>query len=310
MGPATPPPPPAAVSTQPQAAPGAQPPEKPPSIIEQDPGFEAVAGLVKQDPVQATALGEKAIKQVSGAVTTAAGATELDALKKSGTLTPQGQQQATDALVSEGRYDWGQAAETVKNMDGWEQLGLWGGIGMAGLGLLHVLGGEGGVGSLLMSALGLGAAGFTAGQAGLFGQQGKDITAGLTDAVGSMFDPQSPEAAPAGAAPPEVSATGAAPPVTAQPGTAVDIVSLMKNPAVEIPKAVAAMPERPNPTTANMLRQLADADPAKAKQMDDAAWWGPIGERRVASELKIPPHDAAKLMRHWKDFRAANPPAN
>lgn len=300
MGPATPPPP-AAVSTQPQAAPGTQPPEKPPSVIEQDPGFEAVSGLVQQDPEQATALGEKAMKQVSGAVTTAAGATELEALKKSGKLTPQGQQQATDALAGEGRYDWGQAAETVKNMDGWEQLGLWGGIGMAGLGLLHALSGGGGVGSLLMGALGLGAAGFTLGQAGLFGQQGKDITAGLTDAAGSMFGQQSPEAAPAGTAPP----TGE------QPGMMASAVEIMQNPAAAIPKAVASLPEQPNTATRTILRTLAAADPAKAKRMDDAVrfkWFG--SEKQVAEELKIPPHDAAKLMRHWEDFRAANPPAN
>jgi len=307
--------PPPSPEAQPAAA-GQQPAPQPASLLTQTPEYKEVSTLVQNDPETATQLGQQAVGQIKQSLDTPEGAAELGALKNTGKLSPDGQQKAMTALTENG-YDWDHAQNTIMNMDGWEQLGLWGGLSLTALGLLHALGGEGGVGSLLIGMLGLGAAGFTAAKTGLLDQGSQDMANSMQTAV--MGEPS--------AAPP---ATPAAPPAAASAG-APGMIDQLKTKAVDtwnnakpklqagafeaikpqIPSMIDKMPDQPDPTTAKMLLSLVPPDAAAELDMAIghggagnaiASFLGDFGnttQKRMTERLGTTPEQNDKLLRQW-----------
>lgn len=163
------------------------------SVLTQAPQYQGIMEMIKSAPEQAKAMADGAIQQLHTAFSDPTSKQEVAAVSQTGGLTPDGQHRAMTALTAEG-YNGEQAYGILSKMNGWEQLGLWGGLSVAGLGLLHAMSGGGGLASLLMTLLGVGAAGFTAGKAGLLDQGAQDLTTGLSDAVQGGPTPQVPDA--------------------------------------------------------------------------------------------------------------------
>lgn len=220
-----------------------------PSGIEGTPGYADIANLATQDPEQAQQLAGQAAGQLKGALGSKAGQTEVGSVMKSGTLSPQGMQQAAVALTSQG-YDTDKAMGIIKGMNGWEQLGLWGGLGLAGVGLLHAMSGGGGMASIIMALLGLGTAGFTAGKTGLLDQGSQDLTQGLTNAV------------------------------TGQKTTPT-MDAVLKGVKPALPGAIDLAEKHPD-TAKFLLQQLASASPDIARQLDQAAGVGSWGNSAMS----------------------------
>ncbi len=265
------------------------------SAITQSPMYSQIEGLVQQDPEQAGKLAEQAKQQLSGALETPEGKAEAESAAKNGTLSPQGQQKAVTALTGEG-YDWDHATKTVQNMNGWEQLGLWGGLGMGALGLLHAISGGGGVGSIIMALLGLGAAGFTAGKAGLLDQGSQDLTQGLSDTF-------------MGGAGPEIS-----------PTLKSTLPTLLGDATGVLGQTAGGMLNSGRDALANTaLQQLATSNPDMAKQLDRAAGTGSWGnaamaqvgdmsgmrQRMMQDKLGLNPQQQDKLLQLWTKMRAS-----
>lgn len=89
----------------------------------------------------------------------------------------------------QGYGQWvGGVMENFQKMDTPSQIAMGLGLGMGLLGLISSLGGEGGVGSFLMSALGLGAAGVMGAGAGMFGDQAQQaVGSGIRSLAGGMI---------------------------------------------------------------------------------------------------------------------------
>lgn len=255
----------------------------PPSGIEAAPGYADIANLATQDPEQAQQLAGQAAGQLKGALGSKAGQTEVGNVMKRGTLSPQGMQQATVALTSQG-YDTEKAMGIIKGMNGWEQLGLWGGLGLAGVGLLHAMSGGGGMASIIMALLGLGTAGFTAGKTGLLDQGSQHLTQGLTDAVMGQ-----------------------------KPNPGMD--AMLKTVKPMLPSMI----ENANPEMmAPVLRQLAAMSPDVANQLDQAAgvgsWgnsilgtlggWTGMRQQKMQQMLGLNPAQQEKLLDLWRRARA------
>lgn len=81
---------------------------------------------------------------------------------------------------------WTNAVDGFNKMDPMMQIGMGLGLGTGVLGLLSGLGG-GGIGSFLLGALGLGAAGFMGANAGMFGESGQNFADDVMLGVGSML---------------------------------------------------------------------------------------------------------------------------
>ncbi len=265
------------------------------SAITANPKYNEIAGLVEQDPEQASQLADQAKQQLAGSLETPEGQAEAAAAAKNGTLSPEGQQKAVAALTGEG-YDWEQASKTVQNMDGWEQLGLWGGLGMSALGLLHAMSGGGGIGSVIMSLLGLGVAGFTAGKAGLLDQGSQDLTQGLSD---SMMGGSSPEISPT---------------------IKASLPTLLGDAKGTLGETAGGWLNSGRDAAANMaLKQLATSHPQIAQQLDRAAGTGSWGNAALAQfgdmtgmrqnmmqdKLGLNPQQQDKLLKLWTTMRAA-----
>ena len=268
---------------------GEQPPAQPDgegqSVVAQLPMYQKIQNWVQQAPEQAKQFGQQAMQQLSSAFQTDPGKAEASAVQQTGGLTPDGQKTALTALSSEG-YDMKQAASIFQNMNGWEQLGLWGGIGLSALGLLHAMSGGSGISSLMMSLLGLGVAGFTAGKAGLLDQGAKDLTGGLSDATGAMTGQNPQQEVPAG------------------------IKQLLPNLLQENVPDAALSP---------LLQQVPSMYPDAAKQLDQAAgtgswgnsvmgWLGDMtGQRQkmMQDKLGLNPQQQDRLLKLWASQRNA-----
>lgn len=174
------------------------PPGDQPSGVAATPMYEQIVNFVKQAPEKAMEFGKQAIGKLQSAFQSEPGKLEVDSVSKTGGLTPQGQQQALTAITNEGNYNFEQAWQILGNMSVWEQLGLWGGVGLAAVGLLNALSGEGGIGSLLMSMLGIGAAGYTAANAGLLDQGSKDLAGTIGSTIGQATGQSAPQQTPPG----------------------------------------------------------------------------------------------------------------
>jgi len=83
--------------------------------------------------------------------------------------------------------------EKFQQMDSTSQIAMGLGLGLGLLGLINSLGGEGGMGSFLMSALGLGAAGVVGAGAGMFGDEGVRMYGQGMRALGNLAGMNIPE---------------------------------------------------------------------------------------------------------------------
>jgi hypothetical protein len=245
------------------------------------PQYQAAQELAQNDPEQAKGFFSQIWDTAKGWVT-GEGKNEVNSLMQNGTLTPEGQQKSRVALTAEG-YDWNQAGEIISKMDGWDQLGLWGGLGLAGIGLVHAMSGGGGLASLIMTLLGLGTVGFTAGKAGLLDQGAQDLTQGLTDGAAQV--------------------TGQAPK------------------GMNIPGLTQALPgvidHIPDAALTTMLRQVPSMSPDIASQLDRAAgsgswgnsvlgWLGDVSgmrQQQMKDKLGLNPQQQDRVLKLWSQLR-------
>lgn len=161
--------------------------------------------------------------------------------------------QANAAAAPQNPQDFGgwmnQMVTQFQSMDPMSQIGMGLGLGAGVLGLLSGLGG-GGIGSFLLGALGLGAAGFMGANAGMFGEGGQNLADDLKFNVGSMLGMI-----------PEVKRDDLAPLLTKDP------MAALSKQAPKIDYASAAMdPEGYAKTVAPQIQQ-AEAQLGKLEQL-------------------------------------------
>lgn len=282
---------------------------KPVSPVTEPTMMENMQNFLQKAPEQAMQYGKQAMGQLKGILGSSEGQAEADSVLKNGQLSSTGQQQAQTALTKDG-YNWQQAGDTLSKMSPWEQLGLYGGLGVSALGLLHVLSGGGGLGSLMMSLLGLGAAGFTAAKTGLLDQGSKDWATGMQNsasgAVNSMMG--KPNQAQPGK-----------PPVPGQAGQPQAFnMQAMKS-------VLPTLIDHASPESMMPLMAEAAKNPEIAQQLDGAAGTGSgftglwnagksfIGDNMgwrqqlMQQKLGLNPAQQDKLLKHWTNYRSQHP---
>ena len=180
---------------------------------------------------------------------------------------------------------WNQAVSTFREMDPMMQLGMSLGLGTGLLGLLGGLGG-GGIGTFLLGALGLGAAGFMGAGAGMFGQDAQNFADDMKYNVGSFLGMI-----------PEVNKNELAPLLSANPiaelqkqGPQIDSVAVMR----EITAMGAEGPARYAKETIAPQIQNAEAQLAKLRTMTQQT---PYMISRVTG---YPLADAQKMLQNAK----------
>lgn len=171
--------------------PGTQLPQQeqgPVSLSGNDQLVSDLQNLVQTNPEQAQQLAGQVTDQATNALqqnpqlaSTVAGAVQGDA-------------QAADALKAQVAQDMasqGMDQNTImsklQSMSMPEMIGLALGLGSAAMGLINIMSGEGGIGSWLMTILGLGGAGMLAGNAGLLGEGAQNFTQGMSNQAGNLL---------------------------------------------------------------------------------------------------------------------------
>lgn len=248
-----------------------------PSVLTGLPVFSEMKDFVAQAPEQAKGFFDKAVGQLRDFFGSPETQSEIAGAMKSGDLGPAGQKGALTALTSEG-FDWDTATQLYGKMSLPEKIGLWGGVGLAGIGLINAMAGGNGLASILMALLGLGTAGFSAGMGGLLDRGAQDLTQGVSNAVAG---PQSPEL---------------------PGGVKAMLPQLLKMPDY------ALIP---------MLQQLETLSPETAKQMDQAAgtgswgnsvmsWFGDmtgLRQNKMQQSLGLNPEQQDRLLQLWTQMR-------
>ncbi len=168
---------------QQQAAAGE--PQQPKSWTDYVPYWSQIQGLVQQAPEQAKEFYDQASTHIKAAFGNEAAQAELANVAKGGDLSPAAQQDVAKKVMQE-TGDEKTTMGILGNMGGWEKLALFGGLGLGALGLVQAMSGDGGIGGWLMTILGLGAAGFAAGNAGLLGEGAQQLTQGIGEQAGNM----------------------------------------------------------------------------------------------------------------------------
>lgn len=147
------------------------------------PNGQKVQQYAEQNPEMAAKMQETATKTVTSAAATPEGKQELAQLQQTGDLSPKANETAKYNLINDG-FDADKIGEWYGNLGGAEKFALWGGVSMTVLGLMHAMNG-GGVGGMLAALLGLGTAGLTAGQSGLFGGAAQEQSQKVTQPIGN-----------------------------------------------------------------------------------------------------------------------------
>ena len=147
------------------------------------PNGQKVQQYAEQNPEMAAKMQETATKTVTSAAATPEGKQELVHLQQTGDLSPKANETAKYNLINDG-FDSDKIGEWYGNLGGAEKFALWGGVSMTVLGLMHAMNG-GGVGGMLAALLGLGTAGLTAGQSGLFGDAAQEQSQKITQPIGN-----------------------------------------------------------------------------------------------------------------------------
>lgn len=239
--------------------------------------FSNMENFAKQAPEQAKDFFNQSVSHLKGLLDDPEAQAEIKAAEQSGQLGPAGEQGSLTALTNEG-MNWDRAKEIHAKMDTWDKIGLWGGIGIAGLGLIHAMTGGGGIASVLMALLGLGTTGFMAGKSGLLDQGSQDFTQGITDAVTGGESPQLPEMVKA-----------------------------------QMPRLLSM----PDNILIQSLQQLEHLSPDAAKQLDQAAGVGSWGnsalgwlgdmtgmrQSKMQQSLGLDPQQQDRLLKLWTQMR-------
>lgn len=248
-----------------------------PSVLTGVPAFSEMKDFVAQAPEQAKGFFDQAVGQIKDFFSSPDAQSEIAGAMKTGQLGPAGERGALTALTQEG-FDWDTATQLYGKMSLPEKIGLWGGVGIAGLGLINAMAGGNGLASILMTLLGLGTAGFSAGMGGLLDQGSKDFTQGVSNAVTGPETQQLP-----------------------------DMVKSHLPKVLQLPDA-ALLP---------MLQQLPSMSPDVAKQLDQAAgvgswgnsalgWFGDVTgmrQNKMQQALGLNPEQQDRLLRLWTQMR-------
>lgn len=248
------------------------------SITTQLPGYSDIANFVQQAPEQAKGFFDQTIGQLKDFFGNSDAQTEIAGAMKNGDLGPAGQRGALTALTQEG-FDWDTATQLYGKMSLPEKIGLWGGVGLAGIGLINAMAGGNGLASILMTLLGLGTAGFSAGMGGLLDQGSQDFTQGVSNAVAGPKAQQLPEMVKA-----------------------------------HLPKLLQSMPDA---AIVPMLQQLPAMAPDVAKQLDQAAgvgswgnsalsWFGDMTgmrQNKMQQALGLDAGQQDRLLKLWTQMR-------
>jgi hypothetical protein len=262
----------------PRTAPDGRPalPEVP-SVLTGVPAFSEMKDFVAQAPEQAKGFLDQAVGQIKDFFNNPDTQSEIAGAMKTGQLGPAGERGALTALTQEG-FDWDTATQLYGKMSLPEKIGLWGGVGIAGIGLINAMAGGNGLASILMTLLGLGTTGFSAGMGGLLDQGSKDFTQGVSNAVTGPETQQLP-----------------------------DMVKSHLPKVLQLPDA-ALLP---------MLQQLPSMSPDVAKQLDQAAgvgswgnsalgWFGDVTgmrQNKMQQALGLNPEQQDRLLRLWTQMR-------
>jgi len=169
-----------------QAAP-AQPAQQQPDFDYQHvlPKYHNAKQFAETNPEMTAQITTEATKRLQTAASTPEGKAVLAHVDKTGELPPKADEVAQYNLINDG-FDADKIGEWYGNLGGAEKFALWGGVSMTVLGLMHAMNG-GGVGGMLAALLGLGTAGLTAGQSGLFGDAAQEQSQKITQPVGSAI---------------------------------------------------------------------------------------------------------------------------
>lgn len=147
------------------------------------PNYGKAKQYAEQQPEMSAKMLETANKTVTTAASTSEGKQVLAHVQETGELPPKADEVAKYNLINDG-FDSEKIGEWYGNLGGAEKFALWGGVSMTVLGLMHAMNG-GGVGGMLAALLGLGTAGLTAGQSGLFGDAAQEQSQKITQPIGN-----------------------------------------------------------------------------------------------------------------------------
>jgi len=260
---------------------------------------KAVAGAPEWAQEQYDAVSNKA-QELFG------GNDEIKAMAESvangGPLPPGAEAQVGQKVIDEVQ-DPQQAQGLLDGMTGWEKLGLFGGLGLGAVGLITAMSGEGGFGGWLMTILGLGAAGYAAGNAGMLGEGVQGMTQGINDQVGGMVGGLFGPGESGEQQPPE------------SPG----MLSNLKSQATDGMASMAPQVLRhlPDAVAGPMLEQYAASNPEIAKKLDMATGHSGLGgnimgwagglmgmdEKQMAEAGFTTPEQQEDLLRRWALMR-------
>lgn len=245
--------------------------------------------VAEQAPEQAAAAVEQAGQQLTPTLQTPEGKQVVDEVMQTG-QTPAAVAEAGKQKLTEELGDPAAAEGMFAQMSPWEHVGLWGGLGMGALGLINAMSGEGGIGSWMMSLLGLGAAGLTAANAGMFGGDAQEMAGGVVqggkDLAGGVSD----------------LATGS--------GVTGEVPGYVKT-------MLQGMDHVPDAEIKPMLQTYADSNPDVAKQLDRASGHGSWGnsfmsfmgdisgqkDRLMEQKLGLNPEQNKRLLQLWKQIQ-------
>lgn len=264
---------------------------------------EHVQQFVSQNPELAQQYGEQAAGAMQQSLQSEAGQAELGSLNETGQLSPAGQNQAVDTLQNQDQLDPESAWGIFDKMSGWEHLALWSGLGLSAIGLLNMLGGEGGLGSIVMALLGGGAALGGAASAGILGEGAQGMAQGAmqqaSDFIGGFNQPADSGPGAAGSQP------GSPQPDSPQLAGAPEGAGAMVKEVLQLPPAAQAP----------VFRMMASMYPEQAAKMDQAAeaylnapaWQFGLGKRYVTNQLQqqlgLSPEQAEPFLQAWQAAR-------
>lgn len=283
-----------APTTDPTAAPGEakvpaqptdpQPGEAQPSVpTPLDDFFGKAKEFAQQMPEQAGKMMSEMQTKMTGIVQ-GAGKQFADMIAKTGEVPPEVEQGSIQPLVEKMGLEGATAAHAA--MDPWQKYALWGGIGVAGLGLVNAMTGNGGIGSWIMSLLGAGAAGLAAAHGGMFGEGAKGTAEGVVQGGKDLV-------------------------AGVQGGMNSEPIADWKQ------KALQMVISDTTGIGQAALGRYADANPDVAKQLDQAAGTGSWGnsalsfigdisgqkDRIMQERLGLTPEQNQQLLQMWKRYR-------
>ena len=147
------------------------------------PGFGDVANFAKQKPEKAQAYADQAMDQVKEFF--GGNQQEAQTIAQTGRASPAIERLAAGQLQHQGMKPEG-IFGFLENMSGWEKFGLAAGLGVTALGLVNMVSGNGGIGSMIMSVLGLGGAAYAAANSGVFGEGAKNLRGDVDRGFGDL----------------------------------------------------------------------------------------------------------------------------